>query len=85
MDVLIYYHHLNVNDQAFYTGGGFVFTTNAPEGARRWFPSVDHPSDKATFELIAKMPSTVKFGSNGLALLIRSSGCRYNLSSLEKP
>lgn len=66
VDIKIYYHHLNVSDQAFFTGGGFVFTTNAPEGARKWFPSVDHPSDKATFELIAKMPSTVKFGSNGL-------------------
>jgi aminopeptidase N len=63
--IKIYYHHLDVNDQAFYVGSGFVFTTNAPEGARKWFPSVDHPSDKATFELIAKMPSNVKFGSNG--------------------
>jgi len=65
VDIKIYYHHLNVNDQAFYAANGFVFTTNAPEGARRWLPSVDHPSDKATFELIAKMPSNVKFGSNG--------------------
>ena len=65
VNVLIYYHHLNVSDQAFIAGSGFVFTTNAPEGARKWFPSVDHPSDKATFELVAKMPSTVKFGSNG--------------------
>ena len=65
VEIKLYYHHLNVNDQAFYAANGFVFTTNAPEGARRWFPSVDHPSDKATFELIAKMPSSVKFGSNG--------------------
>lgn len=63
--VCIYYRHLNVSDQAFFVSNGFVFTTNAPEGARRWFPSVDHPSDKATFELIAKMPSNVLFGSNG--------------------
>ena len=65
VEIIIYYHHLNVNDQAFFVGNGFVFTSNAPEGARRWFPSVDHPSDKATFELIAKMPSNVLFGSNG--------------------
>ena len=65
VNVQIYYQHLNVSDQAFYTGNGFVFTTNAPEGARRWFPSVDHPSDKATFELTAKFPSSVQFGSNG--------------------
>lgn len=65
VSVSIFYHHLNVSDQAFFAGNGFVFTTNAPEGARKWLPSVDHPSDKATFELKAKMPSTVKFGSNG--------------------
>ena len=65
VSVKIFYRHLNVSDQAFYVGNGFVFTTNAPEGARKWFPCVDHPSDKATFELIAKFPSTVKFGSNG--------------------
>jgi aminopeptidase N len=63
--IKVYYHHLEVNDNAFFVGNGFVFTTTAPEGARRWFPSVDHPSDKATFEVTAKMPSTVRFGSNG--------------------
>jgi aminopeptidase N len=65
VSVKIFYNHLNVFDQAFFAGSGFVFTTNAPEGARKWFPCIDHPSDKATFELRAKMPSTVKFGSNG--------------------
>jgi aminopeptidase N len=42
-----------------------VFTNNAPEGARNWFPCYDHPSDKATFELIAKTPANVLLGSNG--------------------
>ena len=65
VQIKIFYHHLNVSDQAFYVSGGFVFTSNAPEGARKWLPSVDHPSDKATFEIIARMPFTVKFGSNG--------------------
>ena len=60
VDVKIYYRHLDVYDQAFYTGGGFVFTTTAPEGARKWFPCVDHPSDKATWDLTAKVPATVK-------------------------
>ncbi|MDX1371653.1 MAG: M1 family aminopeptidase, partial [Nitrososphaeraceae archaeon] len=65
VQIKIYYNHLEIYDQAFYVSNGFVFTTNAPEGARRWFPCVDHPSDKATFELTAKIPSTVQFGSNG--------------------
>ena len=64
--VKVYYHHLNVSDDAFYVGGGFVFTCTAPEGARRWFPCVDHPSDKATLDVLAKVPNNVKFGANGL-------------------
>jgi len=65
VDVKIYYQHLDVNDQAFYVGGGFVFTTTAPEGSRKWFPCVDHPSDKATMDITTKVPATVKLGSNG--------------------
>ncbi len=65
VNVKVYYHHLNVNDNAFYVQGGFVFTDAEPEGARKWIPCVDHPSDKATFDLTAKVPSTVKLGSNG--------------------
>jgi len=65
VDVKIYYQHLNVNDQAFYVGAGFVFTTTAPEGSRKWFPCVDHPSDKATLDITTKVPATVKLGSNG--------------------
>jgi len=65
VDVKIYYQHLDVNDQAFYAGGGFVFTNTAPEGSRKWFPCVDHPSDKATLDITTKVPATVKLGSNG--------------------
>lgn len=63
--VIIYYHHLNVEDVAFYVSGGFVFTDCEPEGARCWFPCWDKPYDKATVDLKAKVPSTVKLGSNG--------------------
>jgi aminopeptidase N len=65
VDVKIYYQHLDVYDQAFYVGGGFVFTNTAPEGSRKWFPCVDHPSDKATLDITTKVPATVKLGSNG--------------------
>jgi aminopeptidase N len=32
-------------------GETVLFVDNWPEGARRWLPSVDHPSDKATVDL----------------------------------
>lgn len=63
--VLISYSHYNVIDQAFYVGNGFVFTDSEPEGARKWFPCYDRPSDKATLTLRAKVPLNVKLGSNG--------------------
>jgi aminopeptidase N len=63
--VSINYHHLNVIDQAFYVGNGFVFTDCEPQGARKWFPCYDRPSDKATLSLRAKVPLNVKLGSNG--------------------
>ena len=66
VQVQIYYHHNNVTDYAFYTGGGFAYTDCEPEGARKWWPCWDKPSDKATFELTAKTPLNVKLGSNGV-------------------
>ena len=65
-DVKIYYRHKNVQDNAFYANGGTVFTDCEPEGARKWFPCWDKPSDKALFDLTAKVKSTVKLGSNGI-------------------
>jgi aminopeptidase N len=64
-NVKIYYRHKNVNDYAFYAGGGMVFTDCEPEGARRWFPCWDQPSDKALLDLTAKVKADVKLGSNG--------------------
>jgi aminopeptidase N len=66
VEVKIDYSHKEVEDGAFYVSGGFVFTDNEPEGARKWFPCYDHPADKATTELIAKVPSDVLLGSNGM-------------------
>jgi aminopeptidase N len=65
--VTIHYQHKDLSDAAFYVGtDGMVFTDAEPEGARKWFPCWDKPSDKATVELTAKTPTTVKLGSNGL-------------------
>ena len=64
-EVLINYSHNNVSDGAFYTGNGGVFTDAEPEGARKWFPCWDKPSDKATVDITLKVPANVKIGSNG--------------------
>lgn len=64
-EVKIWYRHLDVADGAFYASGGFVFTDAEPEGARRWFPCWDKPSDKALLDLTARVPANVKLGSNG--------------------
>jgi aminopeptidase N len=64
-EVRIFYHHLDVQDNAFYASGGMVFTDCEPEGARKWYPCWDRPSDKALLDLMAKVPSNVKLGSNG--------------------
>jgi aminopeptidase N len=65
VSVRIDYSHNNIEDGGFYVNGGFVFTDNEPEGARKWFPCYDHPADKATLDLTAKVPSNVLFASNG--------------------
>ncbi|MDD5571116.1 MAG: M1 family aminopeptidase [Bacteroidales bacterium] len=65
VQVKINYSHKSVSDGAFYVNTGFVFTDCEPEGARKWFPCWDKPSDKATFELTARVPKTVKLASNG--------------------
>lgn len=64
--VKIYYMHNNVSDNAFYSSAsGFVYTDCEPEGARKWFPCWDKPSDKALTDITIKVPSNVKIGSNG--------------------
>lgn len=65
VNVRILYQHKNVIDHAYYSNEGFVFTDNPPEGARKWIPCWDRPSDKALFELTAKVPLKVRLGSNG--------------------
>ncbi len=66
VQVKIFYRHNNAMDGAFYVqSDGMVFTDCEPEGARKWFPCWDRPSDKATLDLTAKVPANVLLGSNG--------------------
>jgi len=45
-----------------------VFADNWPDRARYWFPSVDHPSDKATVTFIVRAPASWNVVSNGAPL-----------------
>ena len=65
-DVMIWYRHRNVNDKGFYASYGTVFTDSPPEGARKWLPCWDRPSDKATWELNARVPLSVRLASTGM-------------------
>ncbi|MCK9219108.1 MAG: T9SS type A sorting domain-containing protein [Bacteroidales bacterium] len=80
LNIKIFYRHKNVSDYAFYAAYGFVYTDSPPEGARKWFPSWDRPSDKATCELHAKVPLSVRLGSNGILAdsLISADTIRYH-------
>ncbi|MCX6305566.1 MAG: M1 family aminopeptidase [Bacteroidetes bacterium] len=66
LDLRIYYQHKNVKDNGFFVSSGFVFTDSPPEGARKWMPCWDRPSDKATWELVARVPLSVRLGSTGI-------------------
>jgi len=64
-EVQVFYSHADVSDGAFYASEGLVFTACEPEGARKWFPCYDKPSDKALTDITAKVPAGLKLGSNG--------------------
>ena len=63
--VKICYHHVDVEDGAFFAQDSTVFTDCEPEGARKWFPCWDKPSDKAALDLTVKVPAAARLGSNG--------------------
>ena len=42
------------------------FSDNWPNKARHWLPTVDHPYDKATSEMVVTAPASVQVISNGL-------------------
>jgi aminopeptidase N len=43
-----------------------IFSENWPHRARQWLPTIDHPYDKATGELIVTAPSHYQVVSNGV-------------------
>lgn len=70
LQVKVGFHHTNLNDGGFYCtnyhNAAVVFTDSEPQGARKWFPCWDDPSDKATLDLRARVKSNVRLGSNGI-------------------
>ncbi len=45
---------------------GVVFTASQPSGSMSWFPSNNHPTDKATFEIRITVPAPLTAASNGI-------------------
>ena len=45
---------------------GVIYTASEPSGAMTWFPSNNHPTDKATFEIQVTVPEGLVAAANGL-------------------
>jgi aminopeptidase N len=68
VDVTIKYHGrpadgLFIKKNKF--GDRAIFADNWPNRARHWFPSIDHPYDKATVEFFVKAPARLDVIANG--------------------
>lgn len=53
-------------DPGFRTDGREVYVASEPDGAATFFPSNDHPSDKATYEIRVTVPDALDVAANGL-------------------
>ncbi len=53
-----------------------INTLSFPEGARHWFPCFDHPSDKATSEIIATVREDYQVISNGKLLRVTADSVK---------
>jgi len=56
-----------------------VQTHSFPEGARHWFPSNDHPADKATSKIVTTVRSDWKVLSNGVLKNVKSTASHDSL------
>ena len=45
---------------------GVIYTTSEPSGSMTWFPSNNHPTDKATYKIQITVPEGITAASNGL-------------------
>jgi len=56
-----------------------VFTLSDPNASRYWWPSYDHPWDKALVDLHVKMRSDWLVASNGIRTQIENAGDNYKI------
>ena len=54
--------------------GDVIFTASEPSGSMTWFPSNNHPADKATFRIEITVPEGLTAASNGLLVAESTSG-----------
>jgi aminopeptidase N len=68
-------------------GRASIFADNWPNRARYWFPSVDHPSDKATVEFHVRAPQDMDVVANGLLVseLIEEDGKKLTVWATKVP
>ncbi|MCQ3806779.1 MAG: M1 family metallopeptidase [Acidimicrobiia bacterium] len=50
----------------WHNNDGVIFTASEPSGSMSWFPSNNHPTDKATFEIRLTVPEPLTAASNGI-------------------
>jgi aminopeptidase N len=55
-----------LGDEGWFNGATDSFVAGEPIGSSFWFPSNDHPADKALFSLTATVPDGYQVVSNGL-------------------
>ncbi len=48
------------------TGSGAIYVASEPDGAHTWFPSNDHPMDKATYSVTVTAASALEVAGNGV-------------------
>ena len=55
---------------------GVIYTANEPSGSMSWFPSNNHPTDKATYTIAVTVPEHLTAASNGLLVSETVAGGR---------
>jgi aminopeptidase N len=58
------------------TLGGVTFVSDEPNGAHTWFPSNDHPADKASFRVTMTVPRDTVAVASGVLVSRRDDGAR---------
>ena len=59
--------------------GDVIFTASEPSGSMTWFPSNNHPADKATFRIEITVPEGLTAASNGLLVAESTSGGHHHV------